>query len=92
MVAPAEVLLTQDRRLRGGKGPVTLGAPPGFPGPTRKSGYGKGLRGGVQTPDILSRWPEMIFKPHKSWSRRDGCTTPTPSTWSGVRTWLDQYR
>lgn len=29
----------------------------------------------AQTPDIMSRWPEMISKPHKSWSRGGGSTT-----------------
>lgn len=52
----------------------------------------RGLRGGVQSPDILSRWPEMIFKPHKSRSRGGGRTTPTAGMWSGVRSQLDQYR
>lgn len=33
------------------------------------------LRKGAPNPDILSRWPEMIFKPHKSGSRGGGCTT-----------------
>lgn len=35
----------------------------------------QGMGGGGRTPNILSRWPEMIFQPHKSWSRGGGSTT-----------------
>lgn len=63
---------------------MTSQTPLGFPGPDpgmrgfprlpRQSGSEQRLGGGARTPDILSRWPAMISKPHKSWSRGGGRT------------------
>lgn len=75
----------QDMGLGDGRGLATSQTPPSFPGfnpgmrdfprLAQESGSGAEARRRAQTPDILSRWPEMISKPHKSWSRGGGSTT-----------------
>lgn len=74
----------QDMGLGEGRGLATSQTSPSFPGPdpgvrdfpslAQESGSGAEARRRAQTPDILSRWPEMISKPHKSWSRGGGST------------------